>query len=365
MLTMSFAWTAWRHLTPPLLVGAFLLGSCSGKDSNDASSAANASGTATNTSTSSAPTDATATTSLSTGATTTGVGTTSTTTGSTSAGAGGATATTGTVATSAGGASTNSTTLTSTAAGGAGGMSTSAGAAGAGGASSTTDLGSTTDGSGGGANPTFQPCPRDGSPCLILPLGDSITEGIGVDGGGAYRIELFRLARRAGHDISFVGSLINGPTSVDGVPFPRNHEGRGGWQIVELNQLIPTPAFSTLPHIVLLMIGTEDIRLEDNLGEAPQQLGMLLDAIAETAPDALVVVAQLTPLTYKTDLIANYNAAVPGIVQSRIDEGKHLLLVDQHTGFPTSELVDEVHPGVEGYARMAGVWYAAIEPYLR
>ena len=34
------------------------------------------------------------------------------------------------------------------------------------------------------------------------------------------------------------------------------------------------------------------------------------------------------------------------------------------TDFPTSELGDGVHPNQAGYARMAGVWYEAIEPYL-
>jgi lysophospholipase L1-like esterase len=45
--------------------------------------------------------------------------------------------------------------------------------------------------------------------------------------------------------------------------------------------------------------------------------------------------------------------------------GRHVILVDQFTGFPNSELDDGVHPNPAGYARMAGVWYRAISSYLR
>jgi lysophospholipase L1-like esterase len=60
----------------------------------------------------------------------------------------------------------------------------------------------------------------------------------------------------------------------------------------------------------------------------------------------------------------NYNNAIPAVVDERVKAGKHLLLVDQFTGFPTSELGDGVHPNQKGYERMAGVWYDAISKYF-
>jgi lysophospholipase L1-like esterase len=42
------------------------------------------------------------------------------------------------------------------------------------------------------------------------------------------------------------------------------------------------------------------------------------------------------------------------------------VLVDQHSGFPASDLAtDGIHPNDAGYRRMAGVWYSAIAPLLR
>jgi lysophospholipase L1-like esterase len=198
--------------------------------------------------------------------------------------------------------------------------------------------------------------------CKILPLGDSITYGIGFDGG--YRVELFKSANSAGKKITFTGSLANGPSMVDGALFPRNNEGHSGWKIDQLVPLIPMPALATPPHIVLLMIGTNDIAQNDDLANAPKRLGALLDKLAMNAPDALIVLATLIPLN-SSKAVETYNAALPELVNKRAAAGMHIQLIDQFKGFPTSELGDGVHPNQQGYKRMAGVWYAAISGLLR
>jgi lysophospholipase L1-like esterase len=247
------------------------------------------------------------------------------------------------------------------AAGGAGGATAgTSGASGASGAAAGMAGSAGSAGSGGSAG--FQPCPASGA-CIILPFGDSITDGFGTPGG--YRMEFFSLARDDMHEITYVGSLQNGPADVDGVMFPRRHEGHSGWRINQLLDLTPSPGFNTIPHIVLLMIGTNDVINNDALGQAPARLGNLLDEIIEAAPNALIVVAKLTPMGQSDAQIQTYNNAIPGIVADRVGMGKHLIVVDQYTGFPMNELADGIHPNPAGYTRMAGVWYTVIEPYLR
>jgi len=242
---------------------------------------------------------------------------------------------------------------------GAGGQA-GAGAAGAAGVSGSAGAAGNAGAGGGGG---FQPCPATGA-CIILPLGDSITDGVGMNGGGGYRVELFSLATADGHDIDYVGSLQNGPQMVDGMAFPRRHEGHSGWKIAQLNPLIPSTAFTPMtPHIVLLHIGTNDIAQNDNLSQAPARLETLIDLVIDEAPDALVAVAQLIPLNLGGG-VDNYNDAIPGIVEERASAGKHVILVDQNTDFPLNELPDNVHPNAAGYERMARKWYEAIEPYL-
>jgi lysophospholipase L1-like esterase len=197
-----------------------------------------------------------------------------------------------------------------------------------------------------------------------LPLGDSITNGFGYLGG--YRVELFRKAHAAGRNITFTGSLSNGPAMVDGVAFPTNNEGHNGWKINQLVPLIPDPAFQQEPHIILLMIGTNDLLQSDDLANAPKRLATLIDSLTLNAPDALIVVAKVTPLTSGASgsAVQPYNAAIPALIDARVSAGKHLMLVDMFTGFNVALLTDGIHPSKQGYEQMAGVWYNAISGLL-
>ena len=72
---------------------------------------------------------------------------------------------------------------------------------------------------------------------MILPLGDSITEGYLPSGdNGGYRVELFNQAVSAGKNITFVGTQMNGPNTVANHSFPKRHEGRGGFTIASSSQ---------------------------------------------------------------------------------------------------------------------------------
>lgn len=231
------------------------------------------------------------------------------------------------------------------------------------------------------AEPTaFNPCPTDGSACRIMPLGDSITDGIGSGNpDGGYRVELLRQAINDGHSITFVGRQVNGPTNVDGQPFPRSHEGYPGATIATgMNQLanrVEAALTANPPDIVLLHIGTNDI-YQGMPANLPAQLGDLLDQITAGAPDALVVVAQITPVaeagapfTFPNNGVDEYNAAVAGVVQQRAEAGQHLLLVDMNAALRASQdfvslLAEGLHPNNAGYAIMASTWYDAIEGVL-
>ena len=266
--------------------------------------------------------------------------------------------------------------------GGAGGTGGAAGQGGAAGRGGTGGAGGTvTDGGmdrvdtgsdGGG----FNPCPATGN-CIIMPLGDSITDGVGSSGGG-YRVPLFSTTVTNMQAITFVGRNTNGPTTVAGRTFPRNHEGYSGYTIDPgggrsgISPLVDGAISMFHPHIVLLMIGTNDVNISLDLANAPTRLGALLDRITTDAPNALLVVARLTPTTNDTTngRVRTYNNAIPGVVQSRVTAGKHIVLVDMYAAFTanmnykTALMNDELHPNDAGYMVMAQTWYAAIGSYL-
>ncbi|HEY6724734.1 MAG TPA: SGNH/GDSL hydrolase family protein [Polyangiaceae bacterium] len=256
--------------------------------------------------------------------------------------------------------STSAIATTASSSTGAGGATSTTGGTTASGTGTGTDTSSGSGGAGGtGGGATFRPCPET-PPCKILPLGDSITFGLGFDGG--YRVELFRLALADGHEITFTGTQQpNGPNMVDGVTFPRNHAGISGQLIAEIAGRIPNPDMMDMPHIVLVHAGTNDISRSRNGAE--DRLAALMDKVIAEAPDALIVFSNLIPLSFGG--VEDFNAAVEPMVEERANAGAHILYVDQYVDFPNTELGDGVHPNEAGYARMAGKWYEAIEPYLR
>jgi lysophospholipase L1-like esterase len=173
---------------------------------------------------------------------------------------------------------------------------------------------------------------------------------------------LFTRARADNKTITFVGGSMNGPTMVDGVTFPRAHEGHSGWTISQIDGIVPDPALNPVPHIVLLHIGTNDMASMSS--GAPNRVGTLIDQIVADLPEALLVVAKIIPFPGASNQVNTFNSALPAVVEQRANAGKHVILVDQFQGFPTSELGDGVHPNQAGYTRMAGVWYTAISSYL-
>jgi GDSL-like lipase/acylhydrolase family protein len=202
----------------------------------------------------------------------------------------------------------------------------------------------------------YNPCPTNGDPCRILPVGDSITFGINYE--GSYRPELFHKAVMAGQKITFTGTLQNGPTMVDMMPFPRRFEATSGITIDGISKQITNNKTLMMPaDIVLIHIGTNDMYMTP--AGAPDRLGKLIDQIITGLPDALVAVAKIIPLSQSKDAVNTYNAAIPGVVQTRVAAGKHVIVVDLFTGFPPGDM-DSVHPYQTGYNWMGDKWYDAI-----
>ncbi|MFL6073608.1 MAG: cellulose binding domain-containing protein [Mycobacteriales bacterium] len=190
----------------------------------------------------------------------------------------------------------------------------------------------------------------------VMPLGDSITDGLTVPGG--YRIGLWQRFVNAGYRVDFVGSLSNGPASLG----DHDHEGHSGWRIDQIDANIVNWLHTFTPHTVLLHIGTNDVIQNDDLANAPARLSALIDHITATAPDAEVFVATIIPLASASAeaAVRTYNAAIPGIVQSKASAGRHVHLVDMHSALTAADLADGVHPNATGYDKMAATWYNAL-----
>jgi lysophospholipase L1-like esterase len=191
----------------------------------------------------------------------------------------------------------------------------------------------------------------------VMPLGDSITDGITVP--GAYRTGLWQRFVSGGYTVDFVGSLSSGPASLG----DHDHEGHSGWRIDQIDANVVTWLHTYQPHTVLLHIGTNDILQNDDVANAPTRLSGLIDHITATVPTAEVFVAQIIPLANsgQNAEVRTYNAAIPGIVSAKASAGQHVHLVDMYDALTTSDLADGVHPTASGYDKMAAVWYSALQ----
>jgi len=311
--------------------------------------------------------------------------------GNTSAPTGGTTTAGGSVATG-GRSNTGGSTPTggNTSTGGtnaiAGGRSSTGGSSGATGGRSSTGGTSGTSGSS-----AYHPCPTDGTACKIMPFGDSITDGYNGDTPGGYRVQLFHLAHAAGKNITFVGALSNGPSTVDSVTFPNHHEGHSGWTIYPAGGRLGISSCLTAstqcntsqsvmttytPHIVLLMIGTNDCIDSVDLTNAPTRLSNLITTIYSQLPNVFIVVAQPIPSrgdaskgddTGLSDRLKTYGDAIPAVVKSFADKGNHIQVVDMWTPFnPTkaSLIEDQWHPNLAGYVVLGTEWYSVLQSLL-
>ena len=161
-------------------------------------------------------------------------------------------------------------------------------------------------------------------------------------------------------------------------PFPQGNEGYIGFTIYPLggrsgiSDQIDDALAAVTPNIILLTIGTNDIDLNLDVANAPKRLGMSLEKLTGLAPNALIVLARITPLNYDDGnaRVRAYNEPIPPVVQSRTAAGKHIVLVDiyhpftANGDFKTALLADQWHPNAAGYLLRSQVWYDAIQPYL-
>jgi lysophospholipase L1-like esterase len=116
------------------------------------------------------------------------------------------------------------------------------------------------------------------------------------------------------------------------------------------------------------MIGTNDMGTNNDVANAPARLAKLIDTIISTSPNALLVVAQITPTGDDTlnGLIQTYNAAMPALIKTRAESGKHIILVDMYSAFTADAnyrndyMNGSLHPNDAGYNVMGDIWYAAL-----
>lgn len=193
----------------------------------------------------------------------------------------------------------------------------------------------------------------------LMPVGDSITAGYRSTTGNGYRGPLWQELIQQGDALDIVGSQRSG------VMFDPDNEGYYGYRIGQVARLINKELALYKPNVVLLDIGINDLGQNHEVSTAPNRLAALIDQILAADPTVTILVAQLIPNTtawVESDVVA-FNAQLPGIVQARVNSGKHVYLVNMNA-LTTADLKDGLHPNDGGYQKMADAWDAGIRQVI-
>jgi lysophospholipase L1-like esterase len=193
---------------------------------------------------------------------------------------------------------------------------------------------------------------------VILPLGASITYGSGSSDGTGYRQPLFKHLTTSGSKVSFIGSVRAGNMTDNHV---EGHPGATIAQTINYAKL----SMHDHPNLILIHVGTNDVDVSKPLNPfatAPDRLGALLDELISAAPSAAILVSQLIHATNAVidARIQTFNAAVPAVVQKRVDAGHRVVDVAAMGTLKGNLNPDGIHPTDEGYRQMADVWFEAI-----
>ena len=213
---------------------------------------------------------------------------------------------------------------------------------------------------------TIVPVPTTAaSPVTIMPMGDSITQG--VRSWGTYRCYLDAMLRDAGIPFDFVGTrsetYAGGPYGCP-TDFAQDHEGYWGSAIDRLSALA-TPSVETLqPDVALIHIGTNDLIYGHGPSTTAKDLESFIAGLQAVGPDITILVAQVIPCTeplpYCSDDLPALNDAIGSFGNLSTNESA-VIVVDMETDFDLDDLRDPWHPTDAGDELIAGRWMAALE----
>jgi len=199
-------------------------------------------------------------------------------------------------------------------------------------------------------------------PVKIMPLGDSITEGVGTTPYNGYRKPLYIDLTNSGYNVDFVGGETHGDFADP------DHEGHGGWHAKEdgtvydiydqvYGWLVAHPA-----DIILLHIGTNDISAS---GQDANEVSDILDEIYDFSPDIKVILALIIDRKPHSPATTQFNIDVNNMAQSCIAAGDDIIIVDMESALNyVNDMADNLHPNDVGYAKMADVWFDALDSII-
>jgi hypothetical protein len=227
------------------------------------------------------------------------------------------------------------------------------------------------------------------NPLRIMVVGDSISVGYTDNPKWTepfefgFRTGLYARLTNSGMAVQFVGNSpepwnrkFGVPTNspkLDLRPLGQDHcEGYGGKKTSFILTNMPAWLATNSPDVVLLMIGINDIHASVAEPVATEQnLSNIVVAVTSKAPQAHLIVAQITPYGTNCPGIMKYNQYIRDVLVPHFAaQGRRVTTVDQYANMlvPGTTRIDGAlfsnginHPNAAVYDRMAETWFNGIK----
>lgn len=226
--------------------------------------------------------------------------------------------------------------------------------------------------------PAVSPFIPAGQTTRVMAVGDSLTLGQGSSATGGYRLPLWNhLKGRLASDALFLpaGPNTTPPYSDNGDPYYGSRwAGFGGWKINDLicsncggsnntGQAMTEWVANNNPHVLLLMIGTNDLAETANQVTLRARFNALLDLIYDLRPTIPIVHGRIPQ--YQTTVwpaVTTYNDMCVEELGNRVLVNPDRLVVSANMESIRGEnkYSDYVHLNQLGYTEMASLWSQAL-----
>lgn len=193
-----------------------------------------------------------------------------------------------------------------------------------------------------------------------MPLGGSITLGVGSSDRNGYRKALYDTLQTNGCDVHMVGSRQMGSMGAN------SHEGWRGFRIdqVEKKAKMSIPKFK--PTILTVNAGSNDCLQDFELESFGKRTSNLLEYIWSAAPKSTVILSTLVVNadSQVNSRILSANEQIRSLIDRHGSRGRRIVLADMYNleGPGIADMIsDDTHPNDVGFEKMAGIWFSSIQ----
>ncbi|KAL5593057.1 hypothetical protein FOBRF1_012159 [Fusarium oxysporum] len=193
----------------------------------------------------------------------------------------------------------------------------------------------------------------------LMPLGGSVTYGVGSSDGNGYRKFLQDLLLANGYEVCMVGSRKAGSMHNN------ENEGWRGYRLDQIESKARRSVATVKPNLFTINAGSNDCIQNYQLDVFRERMDNLIEYLWKTSPLSTVI---LSTLLVNADeqvdsRVLDINSYLRELVVLKEAERKRIVLADMYStkGPDLDDLMDGTHPNDDGYNKMAHIWFNAIQ----